>query len=311
MIRYATRTIVSALAFILIIGGSGTAQAEVSVDLVTNGRPQTLMMRDDITDGIDPIPQLWQAYRSVSNQRILNPSGTIRPDDEPDVAYHPTTGNPIVAWAYNNGTERDIALAYWTGTSWSAVEFLTASAEDEVDPKVFVERNGTIHVVWWVDSNDPQVRLMTRHHDADFWEAPIQVSPVGQAGRHPSVAVFQDVLWILLERDLSVGETAPQPELALFRRDATATEFVEHDSYSPLVDQPSPRLEVLNGHLWASWRQSATDFAYASFSDPGWSAVELLGWTDDSWLGWENARKAIARLVIVPSVAVDPGLNDN
>ncbi len=311
MIRYATRMLVSALAFFLIIGGSGTAQAEVSVDLVTNGRPQTLMMRDDITDGIDPIPQLWQAYRAVSNQRILNPTGTIRPDDEPDVAYHPTTGNPVVVWAYNNGTERDIALAYWTGTSWSAVDFLTASADDEVDPRVFVERNGTIHVVWWVDSNDPQVMLMTRHHDADFWETPIQVSPVGQTGRRPSVAVFNDDVWILMERDQSVGETAPQPELALFRRDATGAEFVEHSSYSPLGDQTSPRLDVLNGHMWASWRQSTTHFAYASFSDPGWSAVEQLGWTDDSWLGLENARKTIARLVIVPPVAVDPDLNEN
>ncbi len=310
MIRYATRTMVSALAFLLCVGGFGTAQAEVSVDLGTSGRPQTLMMRDDITDGIDPIPQLWQAYRSISNQRILNPSGTIRPDDEPDVAYHPTTGNPVVVWAYNNGAERDIALAYWTGTSWSAVDFLTGSADDEIDPKVFVERNGTIHVVWWVDSNDPQVMLMTRDHDADFWEAPIQVSPVGQTGRRPSVAVFNDVLWILMERSLSVGETAPQPELALFRRDAAGVEFVEHSSYALLGVDASPRLDVLSGHMWASWRQSATQFAYASFSDPGWSAVEQLGWTDDSWLGLENVRKAIARLVVVPPVAVDPDPND-
>ena len=58
-------------------------------------------------------------------------SGDLRPDGPPDVAFRPASGEPVVTWAYNNGTDHDIAIASATTAGWSQTLFLTSSVADE------------------------------------------------------------------------------------------------------------------------------------------------------------------------------------
>ena len=114
-----------------------------------------------IFDDPDPIGSFgWQQTRVIPAERILNVSGADRGDGRPDITFL-ADGKSAVTWAYWAGTDFDIAYSEWEGSAWTPVEFLTASTNDELDPRVFVESDGTVHVTWWTAGAIDQVFLAT------------------------------------------------------------------------------------------------------------------------------------------------------
>ena len=112
----------------LLSGFVGTVLAEISATPHLDGRVDTLTMGDlGITDGIDPIPQIWQPYRDVPQDWILNADGAVRGDGPPDVFVRNGSSWPAAAWAYYREEmgQFDIALSLWQGNAWGPIEFLT------------------------------------------------------------------------------------------------------------------------------------------------------------------------------------------
>jgi len=273
--------------------------AEVSAWSLPDHRVRTMLMGDlvSITDGADPIPSVsWEPYSPLSSAQLLNPSGATRPDGRPDVALHPASRWPLVVWAYNNQTDHDIAYAEWTGNGWSAVRFLTFGPADEVDPRVFVDRDGAIHVVWWVRDNQPHVMMTTRGPGFPDWEAPVRVSPLGESAVRPTVAAFQGAVWVAYERD-DEGDLTAFRELVVRRRLANGTFVVEHLASAERTGPLDPILHVLGAQLWLDWKYADQQFGFTALQDATWRQTGFLPWLDASWVGAESVRLDIQRLV--------------
>ena len=114
--------------------------AEVSVDIHGPNNVQIIIL--GITEGPDPFG-MWEQFRDIEADRILNAEGAIRGDGPPDTAV-PSSGLNLVTWAYQTGTDFDIAVAEWTGLGWGDPVFLTSTTTDDIDPRVHVEDDAAI-----------------------------------------------------------------------------------------------------------------------------------------------------------------------
>ena len=292
-----------ALMIAILSGFAGNAGAEISAVPKPGGRADTMIMGDvGITDGVDPIPQIWQDYRLLPPEWLLNPDGAVRGDGRPDVFIRPDSSWPVVVWAFNRQTHHDIAISFWQGNAWGPIEFLTDTPENEVDPRLFVEDDGTVHVVWCVDGPDSRVELISRHNDTELWQTPQQVTTLNEPGRRPSVAVFDGSVWVAYERNatespFNVNEVALR---SLIGGDTFALEYVADTEWQEAVN---PVLHVRNQMFWMDWRYSETQFAYASLSDLDADGAETEDWSDPTWVGIETVRRIIATLIhSVPGV---------
>ena len=281
----------------LLCGVTGTVHAEISGNPRPDGPVDTIIMGDaGITDGVDPIPQVWHRFRDLPDAWVLNPDGEDRGDGRPDLTFHRGSGWPVVVWAYNHGMTHDIVIAKWQGTGWGPIEFITTTAENEIDPRVFVRGNGTIDVVWWVEDTPPRVELTTREPDGDFWTPIRRISAIGEPGRRPTVAFHNAALWVAYERD-ATEMPFNTSEIVVRRANAEQNFVVEFIADSLYDDGLNPVLHVRGCRYWLDWRYSEDEFAYVEIPDSNSSGASLESWTDPSWIGLESVRLIIAGIV--------------
>jgi hypothetical protein len=314
-VKILQRVILLGLIVVLGCGAWQLARAEVSAQGSTHKAVYTLLMDHliSITDGADPIPTVrWKPFRMETHRvNMLNPSGEIRHDGRPDVFIRPENGWPVVVWAYNNGTDHDIAFAEWRGEGWSPVRFLTSSVADEVDPRVFIDRQHNVHVVFWVDGNDPHVRMISRPGASTIpeWDFSVRVTPPGEDARRPTVAVAGSVLWIAYESRLD-HDAVTASEMVVLQRGPG-------DSFTRTVRLPAQRgdtldpiLHVHQGHLWLDWKLSDDKFVWIELRPGGWSEPHVVPWIDRTWVGVESLRLLIRRRVMSEPPTIDALLSD-
>lgn len=243
---------------------------------------------------------VWQQFRDLPPNQVLNPGGDTRGDGRPDIAYKvsgepgPTGSWPVVVWAYKAGADHDVAIAEWTGTAWSAIVFLTAGIEDDLDPRAFVEADGTAHVVWWTDDELDRVVLATRSAATGLWSAPIEVIA---GGRRPSVAVLDGVLRVAFERDSVVA--GMQQEVVVLRREPAGS-FGEESVATTARSEPlDAMLHVSGGTLWLDWMHGEGVFGSVEYGPSGWGAVAEPPWSAPTWVGVEETRRAIEIQVLL------------
>jgi len=268
-------------------------RAEVSAD--TEQAVSLLIL--GITEGPDPIPQvIWEPVRDVDPGLFLNTDGAARGDGRPDAAIHPDTLWPHVVWAWEAGTDHDIAYTSWNGTGWDEHEFLTATVENDLDPRVFIASGGTIYVVWWV-AGDEQVWLSSRATGFSTWEEPEPVTGLVDAGRRPSVTATGGVVRTAYERDASpagqevvvatrIGEGVYDIEVVAITQSNKALTVILHDEA---------------GIQWIDWRHSDGEFAFSVYVKGSWSSLTTLPWVDDSWARAEEVRRVIRGIVLSAS----------
>lgn len=291
---------------------AGLLHAEVSTHPKAGNRVDTLVIHDlGITDGVDPIPQIWlRVRRGVNAAWTLNAPGVARGDGGPHIAHRPN-GWPVVVWAYNNDSSFDVALSQWDGSGWSPIEFLTSSLEDEIDPRVFVRPDGTLYVTWWVNAPDQRVMLATvPAPSADLEPMQIQrISPLGEPGRRPSVAMFGGQLWVAYERDAAAEVFHPM-EVVVRRVDGNSV-ITEHVAAADRSDPLDAMLHVnltVDGamYMWLDWKSGTDVMSFSRLQQSGWQAAQTHSWPDESWVGEETARKQIAGRVRVDATSAIP-----
>lgn len=166
---------------------------------------------------------------------------------------------------------------------------LDTDTADELDPRIFVEQDGTLHVVWWTDGTPSRVFLLTKPAATSTWSGPTEV--VSDA-RRPSVAVSEGLLCVSYERDSAVSGMAQ--DVVVARRESGgsfSTEFVES---STRTDRLDPVLHVSPDRLWLDWKQDGQVFGFAATEQQsGWGAVGGLSWLEPSWVCVETTRKLI------------------
>jgi hypothetical protein len=289
----AMRRLVTSL-FLLVLCVVPT-RSEVSVN--PHGERPNLIIFGSITDDPNPLG-LWSALRPVPDEGILNSDGDQRGDGRPDTAIDPTTGNPVVVWAYNLGTDYEIALARWTGSEWGSPRFLSAGPENDLDPRLFIRPGGFVHVVWWQDGPTPEVVLMNGMLGLDPWGPPITVTAGGETGRRPSVAVFDDKLHVAFERDSTVAGMAQDVVVAQQQTNGTfAFQVVASTTRSGPLDVV---FHVGDDTVWLDWKQSDNEMGWAELEASGWTSPDPQTWPDDSWIGTEDTRALIRAMAAAP-----------
>jgi len=275
----------------------GSAWAEVAGRPRHDGLVDMLVMGPlSITDGVDPIPQVWTQYRPLPPEWVLNPSGELRGDGRPDIAFQRPSGVPFVVWAYNHGESHDIAMSYWQTNGWSPVEFITNTADNEIDPRVFVRADGTVYVTWWVEGPDTRVEITSRIQDGDFWAAPQRITDLNEPGARPSIAFHGNAVWVAYERDATENLFNTR-EVAVRRQSQGGVFVLEYIAESEYDGPIEPVLHVKPGKFWMDWRYSEDQYAYAEINSTPGSSTSLESWTDPSWIGVESIRLLIASII--------------
>jgi hypothetical protein len=222
-----------------------------------------------IIEGPDPIPQAWDDDGPTE----LNASTTVPVDRGPDVGFLPGTNYPVMVWADDRGSDRDIAFNEWDGNNWLATPvYLTAGLGDELDPRIHVQANGTLHVVWW-DSTD-RVYLATRPAGSAVWSVP---TPILEPARRPSIAVGGGRMLVAYERDSAAGAgqdvvVAMQRLDGAWRVDAVAT--------TPHTSRLDVRLHSDASRLWLRWTHADHLVAFSEYRDGQWVAPDDFPWFD-------------------------------
>lgn len=282
-----------ALAGLIVLLARTPALAEVSTD--GSGPFVDTLILGTITEDSDPVG-IWLQYRPVSSNQVLNADGDARGDGRPDIVWKQDS-SPVAVWAYNVGGDFDIAFSEWDGAQWTATAFLTSSTDDERDPRLFVEPDGTTHVVWWTAGSSDEVYLATRQAGEPNWDMPVLVTAGSESGRRPSVATFDGELVVVYERD------SLSPEMA---QDIVVATRQLGGAFAFATIGTTARTEPLDvlvhsepGHLWADWKHEAGEFGYAERqSGGGWDGLGPEPWVDPSWVGVEETRKAIRNQVL-------------
>lgn len=271
--------------------GNLHVKAEVSADPSPTG---VRVMILGIIEGPDPIPQIiWEPVRDVDPELFLNPEGAPRGDGRPAVAMDPVTGWPHVVWAWNNGTDHDIAYSQWTGSGWDNTQLLTSSLSNEIDPRIYVDE-GTSYVVWWDDASS-KVWLVSRPRDG-YWGIPEPVSQSFQTGKRPSVVSWGGSILVAAEDDDGQGGK----EILVSIRQALGGYTTAVVGSVPQAGDLDVVLHSEQGKLWMDWRHSGVEFAYSVFDDGAWGTAVTVPWTDDSWIRREEVRLLIRDQVIAP-----------
>ena len=279
--------IVACLVPACILAACGALWAEVSAEIAADTVNVLIL---GVIEDPDPIPQsLWTPVRDIDPQLYLNPTGALRDDGRPDIAIDPVDHVPHVVWAYDNGSDHDIAYSRWEVDHWSPPEFLTASSVDEIDPRIFVDDSRTL-VVWWETATNT-IRLVERQ-EGDAW-GPTEV--VVDEGMCPSVASWGGTVFVASERPDGEGS-----------KDIVLSMRLEKNYYDSDVlrfgSSLGPPLEVVlhseQGLLWMDWRESATDFAYAEYGGSEWSTAVTVPLSADTWVGREETRLSIRTAVL-------------
>ena len=241
--------------------------------------------------GDSPWPFGWAVVRQhVDPSLMLNPGGDDNGDGPAAWAIDPSTGNPVVAWAYWDGSDHEIVLSRWTGTEWSAWEFLTDNALDDVDPAIAVAGDGTVRVTWW-RSEDGHRTVWYRDLAAESG-TPEEVTPLPRAGSRPGVALWEGDVKVAFQRE----EAGLRDVRVATRSTGWSEELVAQTSYAgPAGDGDiDVRVHALAGHLWVDWVDAEGQLGFSEW-DPAagaWGPVEHEPY---SWGGATGEPEPVAR----------------
>ena len=228
---------------------------------------------------------------------MLNSDGGVRGDYQPDVHSRPGT-KPIVVWAYNNGTDFDIAVSEWNISGWTPIEFLASGLSDELDQQVFVEPDGSTHVVWWESGLADEVYLVSRTSGTTTWGVPVSVTTGSETGRRPSVVVDSGQTYVAYERD-AVGPGMAQ-EIVVASRAGSDPFTIEVVASSMRTDRLDVDIHVEKGTVWLDWTHGAQDMGCVQRIPVGWSALVVEPSLGEDWLAIEDTRRMIRRAVLLP-----------
>ena len=272
------------------LAGPGLSRADVIV-FDTAPRPTTMIMHT-LTDDSDPVGSNWNVILPPRPGSLLGSGGP------PDVVWQPGSGWPVAVWAAPSVIQHDVFFSEWTASGWSAIEPLTSTMGNELDPRVFVEPDGTLHVVWWTTGSPGDVYLVTRPAGSTTWSAPTRVNSPGESPRRPSVAMNGGEIWVAYERD------SPQPDMT---QEVVAAHRLPNGEFVHQIVAATSRTDrldvmphVVEGLLWIDWKHTDEELGCSELEQASWSGVGIEPWLEPTWVGVEAARKAIREQVLGP-----------
>lgn len=247
-----------------------------------------------IGDSADPIV-CWELVEEweAGSGKPLNPGGDLRGDGRPDLVIDPTTGWPLVTWAYWAGTDYDVAYSEWEGEDWSEIGFITSTIENQLDPRSHIDDTGKVLTVWWEDIQTGRLYLAVRAPGETQWG---NAQLIQRSGRRPSVVPDGYDLLVAFEKDGPQG-IQKVSVLTLFAGGGSQEQTL---ASTDRIDPLDVIIHEAQGVYWAEWKHSDDAFAYSVRTVDGWTDPITVPWTDHSWVGEEELRRIIRTEVLTP-----------
>lgn len=269
------------LVTLLVSVHGGVPRAEVSA---TDGTIGFIVL--GITEGPDPVlASLWGSVRPEAEE-TLNAGGDSRIDGRPDIHLDLQNNQTTVVWSYNVGSDYDVAFSTWDGENWLVKEYLTTSLQDDLDPRLSIDAEGTFWVVWWEQATTPRIYLTSRAQDEPDW-APREL--IADDGMKPSVLMAQGLRFVAFERLIPTGGKDIVIQMSNQEGDKTLSVAAHTDRSAPL----DVVLHDSHGRIWMEWKHSSNQMAYSEFVGGNWVAPETTPWDDEGWVADESARRRI------------------
>jgi len=284
MIRRSSRTLgLPVFAVLLIVAGAGfnLAVAEVGVGLSSpSSTGATSPYVFEIVDAPDPIGTVWHRFTSSPLRIVLNPEGEANGDGDPSFVFNSASGLPIVAWSRNSVSGYDVVVSVFTGGAWTTPTVVAGSSANELDPNVFLDGAGNVHLVYWVDDGSScTVFHRQAPPNVSSWSAADQVSAPGETACRPAGVFHGGMVRVAYEsHPMGYGSTPRQVILARYDIGGLVSEIVATTNNTTNL---YPEAHSQAGKLWVDWidDHGATEFE----GDTAWTRLGSGG-------AWEAIR---------------------
>ena len=279
-----------ALALACCLAGCLAPQAVAEVGIATSGSLRVPYILAQITDDSDPWGGAWKRFSYDFSRAVLNPEGFANGDGRPALQVLPD-GRVLVAWARNSAQGFDVVVSLNTTAGWSTTQVIAATLDQEVDPALAVEPDGTVHLVYTVVGAESKVVHRQAEADLSAWSQETRVSAPGQLARHATAAWDGAVLRVAYEvDDFGVGQTPRSLAVATFDGAAFVGEVVGISTFS---GELAPRIHHDAGRVWMDWADAEHEVA--------WTRLDPLG-------TWESLQYEPYGTVVDQEFHVRPGL---
>jgi hypothetical protein len=288
--------------FVLTAGilAPGLLRAEVGVAIPTGSTaPVVPYILNDISEDPTPVSQVWRKFGSIDLLRpVLNANGDDNGDGPPSLVSDAGSGLVVAAWARNSANGFDVVVSRFANGAWTAPAVVVGSTENEFDPMLVLDPNGSIHMFYWVDSATPKVFHVVAPADLSSWSAPQQVSQFGPPACRPAGAFHDGVLRVAYEvHNLGTGHAPRQVVLARLDNGVFTPEVIADTNNLGSI---FPQVHSQSGHFWVDWVDAEDgtgggELAWVRLNAQGqWEAIRYEPFANDEQR--ENLVRGGARM---------------
>jgi hypothetical protein len=258
----------------------GAAHAEVGVANQTGPSARLVVYVLEITEDPSPIGTVWRKLSAPNQLRIdLNPQGEANGDGRPSIVTDANSGLVAAAWSRNSAAGFDVVVSRFVNDAWTVPQVVVASAASELDPRLVLAPDGTVHLFYWVDGATPQVLHTVAPSDLSSWSTPVLVSQPGVAACRPTGAFYNGVLRVAYEvHNFGSGNAPRQVVLARLENGAFVAEVV---AMTNNLGEVRPEVHSHAGKLWVDWVDYETtggsgELAWTRLDAQGqWQAIQF------------------------------------
>jgi len=168
---------------------------------------------------------------------------------------------PLVAWSRRTDSGHDVVVSRYERDAFRAPAVVAGTLADERDPRLAQDpRDGTVHLVYWIDGDAPVVVHRTAAADLSSWSEPEVISAPGERAARPSVAIRDGVVHVVYE-SLGPADVEGSRLIVLAKQvERGFTREVLAATSCPLPAWPS--LHVDGARTWVDWVDDAGTIAW-------------------------------------------------
>ncbi|ANM30648.1 hypothetical protein ABI59_15295 [Acidobacteria bacterium Mor1] len=195
-----------------------------------------------------------------------------------DSFINPSTSNVEVVDSVLLSGDYEIRHVIDLGQGNYETTYLTANGDDELEPRIVIESDGTVRIVYWRDLTTPDALVVSYDPVAESWSAERTLN--GSAGgKAPELAYDGTDSWFVFETGESAGSSVDVGIIAE-EPDPINTVRLGTNDGSTAAD---PIIVAESGSLWVTWVDDGTYVAWSEYdsANDSWSTAQLEDYSAD------------------------------